>query len=308
MFGEFAREQRAQHVGDGQSALKGGDLDAAALSGSDVDREPRGVETWLRISRRRGLRRCAPRLRRRSGGRRRRAWDRARSSRDPLDLGGERGDLARGGTVRQSTSPTSRPLRAASAKPTRWPIRRGEHRRIVVGKRLGGARAMSVRAAQRLSTKRATSCGAEDARLGDELQHLAGGPAVERRGLRRDQDEIGREQGRAHQAGNARRPVDDDVAGVSRELGRLAMEGVARKADDAEEPRQAFLGALLGPVERRALRVGVDQGDALALAGPLPGEMQGERGLADAALLIEERDDHRAPAGIESRMAQAEGR
>jgi hypothetical protein len=27
MFGEFAREQRAQHVGDGQSALKGGDLE-----------------------------------------------------------------------------------------------------------------------------------------------------------------------------------------------------------------------------------------------------------------------------------------
>jgi len=36
--------------------------------------------------------------------------------------------------------------------------------------------------------------------------------------------------------------------------------------------------------------------------------MQGERGFADAALLIEERDDHRAPAGIENRTAQAEGR
>jgi hypothetical protein len=36
--------------------------------------------------------------------------------------------------------------------------------------------------------------------------------------------------------------------------------------------------------------------------------MQGERGLADAALLIEERDDHGATAGIESRMTQAEGR
>jgi len=37
--------------------------------------------------------------------------------------------------------------------------------------------------------------GAEDARLRDELQRLAGGPAIEWRGLRRDQDEIGREQG-----------------------------------------------------------------------------------------------------------------
>ena len=91
------------------------------------------------------------------------------------------------------------------------------------------------------------------------------------------------------------------MAGVSRELGRLAMEGVARKADDAEEPRQAFPGALLGPVERRALRVGVDQDDAFALTGPLTCQMQGERRLADAALLIEERDDHRAIAGIESR-------
>ena len=63
--------------------------------------------------------------------------------------------------------------------------------------------------------------GTEDARLRDELQRLAGGPAIEWRGLRRDQDEIGREQGRARQAGNARRAVDNDMAGVSRELGRL---------------------------------------------------------------------------------------
>jgi hypothetical protein len=33
VFGEFAREQRAQHVRDGRSALKGGDLDAAARPG-----------------------------------------------------------------------------------------------------------------------------------------------------------------------------------------------------------------------------------------------------------------------------------
>ena len=79
MFGEFAREQRAQHVGDGQSALKGGDLDAAALSGSDVDREPCGVETWLRISRQRGLRAAHPGFGIARAGRRRRAWDRVRS-------------------------------------------------------------------------------------------------------------------------------------------------------------------------------------------------------------------------------------
>ena len=39
--------------------------------------------------------------------------------------------------------------------------------------------------------------------------------------------------------------------------------------------------------------------------GPIPREMQSERCLADA--LIEERDDHRAPAEIENRTAQTEG-
>ena len=136
---------------------------------------------------------------------------------------------------------------------------------------------------------------AEDARFLDQLQHLAGGPAIEGRRLRGDQRRVGREQGRAHQASDARRSVDDDVIDVARDLRRLAMERVARQADDAEQARQALLGALLGPVERRALRVGVDERDSLALPGPFAGEMQGQRRLADAALLVEERDDHRAP-------------
>ena len=38
--------------------------------------------------------------------------------------------------------------------------------------------------------------------------------------------------------------------------------------------------------------IGVDQRDALALASPGAGEMQGQRGLAGAALLIEQRHDH----------------
>jgi len=84
------------------------------------------------------------------------------------------------------------------------------------------------------------------------------------------------------------------VTGVSGEFGRLAGQRVAREADDAEEPRHAFLGALLGPVERRSLRVGVDQRDALARASPGAREMQGQGGLADAALLIEQRHDHSA--------------
>jgi hypothetical protein len=41
------------------------------------------------------------------------------------------------------------------------------------------------------------------------------------------------------------------------------------------------------------LRVGVDQRDALPTPSPFAGEMQRQRRLADAALLVEERDDHR---------------
>src|SRR3546814_11156950 len=40
--GKFTFEQRAQHVGDGLVALKGGDLDPAAHVGGDVNREPGG--------------------------------------------------------------------------------------------------------------------------------------------------------------------------------------------------------------------------------------------------------------------------
>src|SRR3546814_6867194 len=63
------------------------------------------------------------------------------------------------------------------------------------------------------------------------------------------------------------------------------------EADDAEEARQVFASALLGPVQRRPLRIRVDQRDALSPPGPFSGEVERQRRLADAALLIEERDD-----------------
>ena len=61
---------------------------------------------------------------------------------------------------------------------------------------------------------------------------------------------------------------------------------------------QVLPRALLRPVERRALRVGVDQRDVFAVQRPFAGEVQGERRLADAALLIEQSDDHRFPPGL----------
>ena len=111
--------------------------------------------------------------------------------------------------------------------------------------------------------------------------------------MRGDQDEIGGEQGRAQQAGDARRAVDDHVVGVTGELRRLPVQRVARQADHAEQARHGLLGALRGPVESRPLRIGVDDRHALSLRRPGAGQVQGERRLADAAFLVEERDDHR---------------
>ena len=136
---------------------------------------------------------------------------------------------------------------------------------------------------------------AEDARLGDQLQHLARCPAVERRRLRGDQHEIGGEQRRAHQAGDARRAVDDDVVGVAGELRRFAMQRVARQADDAEQPRAGL------PCARCSDQSSAEPCGSASISvtrfpfpGPFAGEMQGERRLADAALLVEERHDHGA--------------
>jgi hypothetical protein len=101
-----------------------------------------------------------------------------------------------------------------------------------------------------------------------------------------------------HQTGNAWRPVDDDVIGIARQLRRFPVQGIARQADDAEQPPPVLTRPLLRPIQRRTLRIGVDEGHALAPPGPFTGEMQRQRRLADAALLIEERDDHgvRLPA------------
>jgi len=79
---------------------------------------------------------------------------------------------------------------------------------------------------------------------------------------------------------------------VARQLRRFAVERVARQADDTEQPLQSLPAALLRPVECRSLWVGVDQRDALPMPSPFTGEMEGERRLSDAALLVEERDDH----------------
>src|SRR5579884_376749 len=139
---------------------------------------------------------------------------------------------------------------------------------------------------------------AEDARLAEQAEHLGGGPSVERRRLRRDENQIGCKQCRAHQPCDARRTVNDDVVYIAGEFGGFPVQRISRKADEAKEPWDTVSGALPGPVECRALWIGIYENNPLPFPGPLPGKMQGERRLADAAFLVEERDDHRSPLAV----------
>src|SRR5690606_12438492 len=170
----------------------------------------------------------------------------------------------------------------------------GEQRRVVIGERERGLARDDSASGASIEDEAGDELGAIDARLAQQREHLGRSPAVEGRRLHRDQDDVGREQRRAHEPGDAGRTVDDDVIGIARKLGRFAMKRVARQADDAEQARQALAGALLRPVESGTLRVGIDDGDTLAASRPLTGEVEGERRLADAALLVEQRDDHGA--------------
>src|SRR6266481_8114934 len=79
---------------------------------------------------------------------------------------------------------------------------------------------------------------------------------------------------------------------VARDLRGLNIERIAGEREHIEQPCHPSLGALFRPVERRALRVRVDDRDALALRGPGSGHMQCQGGLADAALVVHERNDH----------------
>jgi hypothetical protein len=223
---------------------------------------------------------------------------------EPLDLDGERGDLASGGSVVVDLADQAAAA-CSIGEAHALPNRRGEYGRVVIDEQFCRLAGNDRSRAAAVENEPGDESRAEDARFDNELEHLAGRPAVERRRLGRDQHEVSCEQSRTHQSGDARRTVDDDVTGVSRELGRLSMQSVARKADDAEEPRQTFLGALLRPVERRSLWVRVDQGDALALPSPGAREVQGQRGLADAPLLIEQRHDHCALVELADSKAQA---
>ena len=160
--------------------------------------------------------------------------------------------------------------------------------------RVRWASALNVRA----SAPSGGKLGTIDACFAQKRQHLGRGPAVEGRWLHRDQRQIGCKQRRAHQTSDTGRTINNDMIRVTRQFRRFPVQGIAGKSDDGEQPWQPFMAAPLRPVECGALRVGIDQDDALAFRGPGSGEMQRQRRLAHAAFLIEERDNHRRPPGL----------
>mmetsp|Transcript_7178 Transcript_7178/g.12986 ORF Transcript_7178/g.12986 Transcript_7178/m.12986 type:complete len:230 (-) Transcript_7178:1869-2558(-) len=132
----------------------------------------------------------------------------------------------------------------------------------------------------------------EHLRLADQRHHLGRSPQVVGAGLNRDQHALGRQQRGARQGGDARRAVDDDMIGPPGEFWCFLMQRFACEAHGAEQPWQTLLAAALCPVQRGALWIGIQQDDRLPAHRQLAGDVGGERGLAHAAFLVQQRDDH----------------
>ena len=220
----------------------------------------------------------------------------ARSSADPRDLGGECSDLARRRTVRVEVGDQPACARGVGEGDSLADARR-EDRRLVIGHASSVSRAMTVRAAHRLSTKRATSCGrkirasSSSFSISPDAQPSNGEGVA---GMRTKSAASSAERISPATRGGPSMTMWSASAG---ELGQLRDEACRAPGRGRRTASVALPCALLGPIERRALRVGVDEGDAPALNGPRAGEMKRQRRLADAALLVEERDDHDAPRG-----------
>ena len=82
---------------------------------------------------------------------------------------------------------------------------------------------------------------------------------------------------------------------VASKLRKLLVQCLARQAQNAEQPRQTLPDALLSPVQGRALGVSIDDKHPPPASAPGTGQVQGEGRFADAALLVEQGDDHRRP-------------
>ena len=212
--------------------------------------------------------------------------------------------ISRAAALSGAVSRASRPAATLSAKTMRWWI---SERSAGSGCSASDCRAslpMMVVLTRRLMTKAARSAGRNTcaSRISETISALA---HVVGAGLYRDQHALGRQQRGARQGGDARRAVDDDVIGATRQLRRFLMQRFAGEAHGAEQPGQALLASALRPVERGTLRVSIQQDDVQAAHRQLAGDVGGERGLADAAFLVENATIMARPSLRESRLGCA---
>src|SRR5882672_10428376 len=222
-----------------------------------------------------------------------RVWGRGSSSGNPLDLSGERSDLACGWLATRYFR--DKPSGAGGIRENDTLANaRGESRRLMFSHCLGDLARDERTGTATVQEEPRNELGTEALRLVEQPQCLGPGPAVERRRLRRHERQIGCEHRGANKCCDPGRSVDHHMIDVAGDLRGLNMERIAGESEHIEQPCQPSLGALLRPVERRALRVRVDDHEALALRSPGSGHMQRQGGLADAALVVEERNDHGA--------------
>src|SRR5712675_211623 len=222
-----------------------------------------------------------------------RVWGLGSSSGNPLDLSGERSDLACGCLATRHFR--DKPSGAGGiCKNDTLANARGESRRLMFSHCLGDLACNECAGTATVQDEPRNKLRTEALRLVKQPQCLGRSPAVERRWLRRHQRQIGCEHRGANKCCDPGRSIDHHMIDVAGDLTGLNMERIAGEREHIEQPRQPSLGALLRPVERRALRVRVDDHEALALRSPGSGHMQRQGGLADAALVVEERNDHGA--------------
>ena len=153
----------------------------------------------------------------------------AQSWRKHSDFGRQRFDLARANAAQIDLAdelPRSGGVGKCDALPDACP----EHGRIMFGERgTGFARDDRARSAA-VEHEARDDLGPEHTGFAEQSQHLARRPAIERRGRRGHEHDVGGEQRGARDAGDARWPIDDDMVGVAGEHGQLAVQRLARQA------------------------------------------------------------------------------
>src|SRR6266852_685158 len=199
-----------------------------------------------------------------------RVWGRGSSSANPLDLSGERSDLACGRFATRHFR--DKPSGAGRVRENDTLANaRGESRRLMFSHRLGDLARYERAGTATVQDEPRNKLRTEALRLVKQPQCLGRGPAVERRRLRRHQRQIGCEHRGANKCCDPGRSVDHHMIDVAGDLRGFNMERIAGEREHIEQPCQSSLGALFRPVESRAPRVRVD-----------------------AALVVEERNDHGA--------------